>query len=184
MAKLDEVYILNETDNATYSVDATEYPVEEGLPLTDTVLKVPETFSITGFIISNDYGNQLNLLKYKMEKGAVCKYVGRLIATDVLITEISPSFSKEVGNGVAVTLNLKRIRIPKSPWFIKATQPSNSGSKPIVSVNSQLFHLVRNGDTYWDVAKKYGKNLNVIMSYPENKWPARTIPIGVKIRYQ
>lgn len=184
MAKLDGIYIVNETDTATYAVTVTEYPVEEGLPLSDAVIKVPDTFSVTGFIISKNAENELNSLKSKMEKGTIVKYVGRMIASDVLITDISASYAKEVGNGLGVTINLKKIRIPKSPWIKKVTQPSNSGNKPVVSNNSKLFHLVRAGDTYWGVSQKYGKNLNTIMNYPENPWPARVIPIGVKIRYQ
>lgn len=184
MANLDGIYIVNETDSASYAVNVTEYPVEEGMPLSDAVIKVPETFSVTGFIISSNSESELNSLKSKMEKGTVVKYVGRMIASDVLITDISPSYAKEVGNGVGVTINLKKIRIPKSPWVVKNTSPSNSGSKPVTSTNSKLYHLVKSGDTYWGVAQRYGKNLNTIMGYPENSWPERSIPIGVKIRYQ
>ncbi|MGX7417814.1 phage baseplate protein [Carnobacterium gallinarum] len=184
MAKLDGIYIVNETDSATYSVNVTEYPVEEGMPISDAVIRVPETFSISGFIISNNAEGDLNNLKSKMGKGTICKYVGRMIASDVLITDISVSYAKEVRNGLGITVSLKKIRVPKSPWIKKVTQPSNSGNKPVISTSSKLFHLVRAGDTYWGVSQKYGKNLNTIMNYPENPWPARVIPIGVKIRYQ
>ncbi|MFS7000435.1 phage baseplate protein [Carnobacterium maltaromaticum] len=184
MAKLDGIYIVNETDTATYAVTVTEYPVEEGMPINDAVIKVQDSFSVSGFIISSSSENELNSLKIKMEKGSIVKYVGRMIASDVLITDITTSYAKEVGNGVGVTINLKRIRIPKSPWVKKITTPSNSGNKPVVSTNNMLFHLVRAGDTYWGVSQKYGRNLNTIMGYSENKWPAHSIPIGVKIRYQ
>ena len=67
MAKLDGIYIVNETDSATYSVNVTEYPVEEGMPINDAVIKVQDSFSVSGFIISSSSENELNSLKIMME---------------------------------------------------------------------------------------------------------------------
>lgn len=184
MAKIDNHYIINTTDSATYSVQVTEYPVESGMPLNDAIVRQADTFNVTGYIIHQNPENILNSLKSKMEKGAIVKYVGRMIASDVLIVSVAPSYSKEIKNGMAITMQLKKIRIPKSPWVVRKTKPTSSGNKPKTSASSKKYHKVKKGDTYWGVSRKYGKNLNTIMKYPENPWPARRIPIGVKIRYQ
>lgn len=184
MAKIDNHYIVNTTDSASYSVQVTEYPVESGMPLNDAVIQVSDTFNVTGYIIHKDAENILNNLKSKMTKGTIVKYVGRMIASNVLIVSISPSYSKEIKNGMAITMQLKKIRVPKSPWVVRKTKPKSSGTKPKTSVSSKKYHKVKKGDTYWGVSVKYKKNLKTIMAYSENPWKARFIPIGVKIRYQ
>ncbi|MCI3027684.1 LysM peptidoglycan-binding domain-containing protein [Desemzia sp. C1] len=184
MAKLDNIYISNTTDSASYSVNVTEYPVEKGMPLSDTVIQVADTFTITGYIIDKNPENILNKFKSKMEKGTVVKYVGRVIASDVLITAINPSYAGNIQNGMSVSISLKKIRIPKSPWVVRKTTTTNSGTKAKSSTSTKKYHKVKKGDTYWGVSRKYKKNLKTIMGYKENPWPARFIPIGVKIRYQ
>lgn len=184
MAKIDDVYIVNTSDSASYSVNVTEYPVEKGMPLSDAVIQVADTFTVTGYIINKNPENVLNKLKNKMEKGTVVKYVGRVIASDVLITTITPNYSGNIQNGMSVSVSLKKIRIPKSPWVVRKTTTTNSGTKAKSSASTKKYHKVKKGDTYWGTSVKYKKNLKTIMSYPENPWAARFIPIGVKIRYQ
>lgn len=184
MAKIDDIYIVNTSDSASYGVNVTEYPVEKGMPLSDAVIRMADTFTVSGYIIDKNPDNVLNKLKSKMENGTVVKYVGRVIASDVLITAISPSYSGNIQNGMAVSVSLKKIRVPKSPWVVRKTTTTNSGTKAKTSASTKKYHKVKKGDTYWGVSVKYKKNLNTIMKYPDNPWPARFIPIGVKIRYE
>ncbi|KZE66992.1 hypothetical protein AWM68_19825 [Fictibacillus phosphorivorans] len=191
MAKLGNVSLHIEKEGESHKIEATMYAVEKGEPFTDHVAKRPSEFSISGYILSNSWENSMAQLKSMMEKGEITKYVGKMVAQDVIITDISGDHDSSVANGAAIKISLRRIRITKTAWIKanpqeKATRKpvSNTGKKKPISKtprkSTAVYHVIRKGQTYWYLFKKYGTSIQQLRSW--NNWPDTKIPIGGKAR--
>ncbi|WP_205628974.1 phage baseplate protein, partial [Acinetobacter baumannii] len=77
--RLGNVKLNIEKESDSSSVDATSYPVEKGVPFTDHVLEKPDEFTLSGFIIGDNYKADKEYLKQEMKKGTMFTYVGRNI---------------------------------------------------------------------------------------------------------
>lgn len=182
MATLAGIKIENEQDSKSPSVTITQNPVETGKPLTDHVQVNPDTFTVSGFLMDPNAQKNLSKLESYMKSGHVLTYVGRTIAKNVLISEMPATYSGEVGNGINVNITLTDVRIAKTPLIKKKTTTTNSGKKTSTNSSGKKFVRVRKGYTYWQASVDYHINLKKLMAFPENKWPARVIPIGVMMR--
>lgn len=191
MAKLGDITIHVEQESYIDSVNATEYAVESGQPFTDHIEAKPETLSLTAVIVGADASTKVDKLREYMRKGTLLRYVGRSTASNVIILEIGRNYSSDIGNGVAINIVVRKIRITESPW-VKAPPkqkpaqkpPSRSGKKKPVPKkprpSPKRYHLVKKGDTYWVLGIKYGTSVAQLRTW--NKYPDRRIPIGVKLR--
>lgn len=188
MAKIANYKIDSMQESFNASVNVTSYPVEEGLPLNDSVQRNPKTYSLSGKILrkkSKDAEEVRKKLENYMNKGTLVKYVGRISAKNVLITSIQGSYESTVGNGLSFTMDLQQVRVAKTPYVKKKTKKKKSGKKTVSkkNVNSNTkkkYHVVKKGDTYWGCARKYGTTIATLRKL--NPWPDRKIPIGVKMR--
>lgn len=186
MAKLDDVTLFIEDESESYKVDVTEYAVEKGEPFTDHVSKRSPDFSISGYILSNNYETSKQKLISIMESGKIVKYVGKMSATNVIITSISGKRSADVQNGMGIDISLRRIRISTTAWQKKPIQKptSNSGKKKPVTkkkpTSKARYHVTKKGNTYWGLSRKYGSSIPQLRKW--NGYPDRRIPIGVKLR--
>lgn len=186
MAKLGGISLHIEKESENYKVDVTEYAVEKGVPFTDHVSKRSPEFTVTGYIISKKAETDKTKLIDIMNKGKVIKYVGKMSASNVVITNISTGHSSSIKNGMTIDISLKRIRIATTSWQKKKPiqkKPTESGKKKPVSKkppSAKKYHVVKKGDTYWALAKKYGSTVKQLQTW--NKYPDRRIPIGVKLR--
>lgn len=185
MGKLAGYTIANIQESFNKAVNATSYPTEKGLPITDGVQRQPKTFSISGKILgktSSDAEKILTALGKKQDSGTVVTYVGRTNARNVIITNISGTYDSTIGNGLSVTIDLQEVRIATSPFVEKKTKVKQSGKKSISNTKktNKVYHKVKAGDTYWGCARKYGTTVKALESL--NPWPARKIPIGVNMR--
>ncbi|MFP7224881.1 LysM domain-containing protein [Priestia filamentosa] len=179
MAKLGKINLFIEKESDSSSVDATSYPVEQGVPLSDHVEEKPDEFSLSGYIIGSNYKADKEYLKQEMKKGTLMTYVGRNIAKNVIIVSLDGDQDATIANGSSISIKLRTIRIASTPWV----KVQNSGQKKPVNPSTKpkgVYHLVKKGDTYWMASRKYGTSLSWIMK--NNPWPARRIPIGVKMR--
>ncbi|MFQ6391345.1 LysM peptidoglycan-binding domain-containing protein [Priestia aryabhattai] len=178
MARLGNISLVVEKEDDSASVDATSYPVEQGIPMTDHVEQKPDEFSLSGFLLGNSYKTDYEYLKKCMNNGTVLTYVGRNIAKNVIILDLSGTVDSSIANGKDISIKLRQIRIASTPWV----KVKNSGKKKPVSTkpSGAVYHLVKKGDTYWDMWKKYGTSIAQLRSW--NKYPDRRIPIGVKLR--
>ncbi|MED5050662.1 LysM peptidoglycan-binding domain-containing protein [Anoxybacillus rupiensis] len=186
MAKLGKYNLFVKSESLQYSVQATSYPVEKGSVLTDHVKPDPETLKIDVFLEGEDYQKKIDQLNSSMYKGEMMNYAGRFIMRNVIIESISPSADKSARNGVMVSISLKQIRIAATP-YVQANNPqtksvTNAGQKqPTPKTQSTaVYHVVKKGDTYWGLSKKYGTSISQLRSW--NKYPDTKIPIGVKLR--
>jgi LysM repeat protein len=190
MAKLGDISLFIEKESERYRVEATEYAVERGEPFTDHVAKRPDEFTISGFILEDDWENSRDRLKEYMNSGTVLKYIGKTSVSNVIILEMPIDHD---ANGTSISVILRRIRITTSSW-VKANpkdipqqkSPTNSGKKKTVSNsskpsnNKEVYHVTKAGDTYWGLSKKYGTSITQLKAW--NKWEATKIPIGQKAR--
>lgn len=186
MAKINNYKIHNATENADSSVNVTSYPVEKGMPLNDSVQRNPDTFSVSGKILNKskkvkDAGEKYTKIKTLMEKGKPVKYVGRMKISNVLITNVSRSYSSSIANGFDFNISMQKVRVATTPYRKKKTKKKSSGKKNVKKNNAtKKYHLVKKGDTYWGCSRKYGTTVNALRKL--NPWPDRKIPIGVKMR--
>lgn len=187
MASLDGIQLLIEDEDGDRGVDATSYAVEKGEPFTDHVKKRPKDFSIKGYLLSDNWQADLQKLETAMENGKFLKYVGKNTLTDVIILSIRDGHNSDVANGFAVTISLRKVRITKTSWqkAPPAAKPvTNTGQKKPVpktaTASPVVYHVVKKGNTYWGLSKKYGTSISQLRTW--NKYPDRAIPIGVKLR--
>lgn len=190
MAKLGDVMLFIEKESGSHKIEATMYPVEKGEPFTDHVAKRPSEFGLDGYIFSENWQSELSKLVDMMNNGKIVKYVGKTTANDVIILDVQEDHDQEVANGVAISISLRKIRITQTAWQqappqqVPARKPTTqSGQKKPVTATastSGVFHVVKKGDTYWGLSKKYGSTIAQLRSW--NKYPDRQIPIGVKLR--
>lgn len=186
MAKLGGVSLHIEKETENYKVDVTEYAVEKGVPFTDHVSKRSPDFTVTGYILSKKFETDKKKLIDIMNNGKVIKYVGKMSASNVVITNISGTHGAAIKNGMTIDITLKRIRIATTSWKKKKPiqkKPTESGKKKPVSKkppSKKKYHVVKKGDTYWALGRKYGSTVNQLRAW--NKYPDRRIPVNVKLR--
>lgn len=185
MGTLAGYKIANIQESFTNSVEVTSYPVEKGLPITDSVKRQPKTFSITGKILGktdSEATKIYNALEKKQNSGTIVSYVGRTTAKNVIITSMQANYDSTIGNGMSVTIDLQEIRIATTPYVKKKTTKTKSGkkSKSNTKKTAKVYHTVKKGDTYWGCARKYGTTVSALEKL--NPWPATKIPIGAKMR--
>lgn len=186
MAKLGKVYLNVIEEGISESVKVTEYPVEEGSPISDHVERTSPKLSFDAQLLGKDYLGRLGTLRDYMNNGTIINYVGRAIATAVVITDINRVHNSNIRNGVALTINVQKIRLSKSPWIKKKAQkPVTRGGKKKPTAKKprsspKRYHRVKRGETYWLMNIKYGTSISQLRKW--NKYPDRRIPIGVKLR--
>lgn len=180
MARLGNINLLIETESDSSSVDATTYPVERSESYTDHITTKPDDFSLSGSITGPNYMRDKLYLKNEMKKGTVFTYVGRNIAKQVIILSVDGNMHVGIMNGSEINIKLQSVRFASSPW----KKINNTGEKkPVVKTTqptTEVYHVSKKGDTYWDLWKKYGTSIDQLRKW--NKYEDRKIPIGVKLR--
>lgn len=183
MAKLDKYKIQITDESTSNSVNVTSYPVEKGLSITDAVERQPKTFSLSGYIVAKKEKDAKTIaaaIENLQNKGKFVNYVGRMNAKNVVITKFDSTFDNETANGMKISVDMQQIRVAKTPYVKKKTKKKVSGKKSVKSKNVPMYHKVKKGDTYWGTGRKYGIPYKTLMKL--NPWPARRIPIGVKMK--
>ena len=189
MAKLGNVYLQVTSENINDSVEATSYPVEEGVPFSDHIREQPKAVSLDGYVLGRDSKQRLQQLRDSMKKGEILSYTGRSILKNVIILSIDDNRTNEAANGSAVSIKLQFIRIVNTSWEkVPAKQKTqqkkqtNAGKKQPVSKKktTAVYHIVKKGETYSSIAKKYGVSINSLRKL--NSWKDRSIPIGAKMK--
>ncbi|MFJ8245173.1 LysM peptidoglycan-binding domain-containing protein [Peribacillus asahii] len=189
MAKLGNVYLQITSEDINDSVAATSYPVEKGVPFSDHVQRQPKSISLSGYVLGRDSKQRLQQLRDSMNKGEILSYTGRSILKNVIILSIDDNRTNETANGSAVNIQLQFIRIVNTSWDkVPAKQKAqqkkqtNAGKKQPVSKKktTAVYHIVKKGETYSSIAKKYGVSINSLRKL--NPWKDRSIPIGAKMK--
>lgn len=190
MARLGTIELFNVSESYDKSVNITEYEVEKGSPFSDHVRQSNPTFSVSGYIFAEDWTVIEQRLEKDMNNGVIMKYVGKFTVNDVVVESFKTSADKSIANGIDLTIRLRRVRITKSS-YINAPKKEIPQRKPVTNAGEKKqsgnrtdptyrFHTVVKGDTYWGLSKRYGVNVDWMIK--NNEYPARRIPVGVKLK--
>lgn len=164
-------------------------PVEDGMDLTDHVTVGAMTLSLTG-ILTRPTPERVQTLIDRIESwkaaGTRLQYEGSKIVQNVAIKDFRYTKDAKNRNGYNFSMTLQQIRIGK-PSYVKTTTPAatkpvtSSGQKQTANTNTkEKYHIVKKGDTYWALSKKYGSTVQQLRTW--NKYPDRQIPVKAKLR--
>lgn len=187
--KLNGLIIHVEEENANLDVDIPTHKVEKGIPLSDHVERKPREVKLSGKLIRKT-PEELESLINKLEKietnGTLVVYEGRRIYTNMMLHGLNISANSKIINGYEFSCTLTEVRIGKTSYVppkrkAVTAKPSNSGRKQTQNKKqSPIYHIVKRGDTYIGLGKKYNIKWQQIQKW--NGYPPRRIPIGVKMR--
>lgn len=173
------VHVISEQVNDDANLPS--YPVEKGINLTDHVEREPVILNLSGRLIRPTQ-DRLETLVSKIvgfkNTGTLITYSGRRIYRNMMIESFSFDATEAMANGYDFSMTLKEVRFAK-PSFDPGTkavgmvQTANKKTSPI-------YHVVKKGDTYWALGKKYGVAWQQLEKW--NKYPPTKIPIGVKLK--
>lgn len=186
MALLNKHYIFVQTENVQRGVIVSQHPVEKGLDLTDNVKREPVTISISGEIVGAKASTILSKITKLHQKGKYIKYVGRNVLNKAIITSFNTGHPNTIQGGCSFDMEIKEIRIAKSPVTAKSNKKTKGGTKQVtkmvVSERAKIYK-VKKGDTLWKIATKYygsGKQYTKIAKKNNIKKPY-TIKVGQKL---
>lgn len=132
MATINGMYVLAESEDPTYEVDATDQPVEDGIAISDHVQRKPRAMSITGYIVGSDAAQIRQNLISLSDKGEIVQFMGRNLFSGVIVS-FSSKHDYKVANGFSFSLSLKEIRIAKSSYVETLPLPIKAAAAPVIS---------------------------------------------------
>lgn len=191
MAKINGIQIHVEKESLQNDVDLPSHPVEKGINLTDHVERKPVILSISGKLIrpnNTALETLLGRLANIETKGTTVIYEGRRIYHNLMIAAFSYDADSKIMNGFNFSMTLKEVRFA-SPSYVSLPKKTKAAVAKVSSVGrkqtankkkSPVYHVAKKGDTYYDIAEKYGAKWQDVQK--NNKYPAKQIPIGAKIK--
>lgn len=171
------------TEDYDHGGEVTSHKTEAGLSLTDHVSSEAQMVSLSGILVrptQERVQTLINKLLDWKENGTVLQYEGRQIVQNVLIETFSFSADKSMANGFSFSMKLKQVRFAEITYIPQTKPVTNGGQKQTQNKKTEVYHLVKRGDTYWALARKYGSKVKELQTW--NRYPDRAIPIGVKLR--
>lgn len=113
-----------ESENPKDSATVTDNPVESGQDVSDHVKQNPSIINIKGQM-TEDAANKLQTLKHYKKEGALLKYVGRNVYSNMVIEEIDREHGVANRFGYQFSIKLKQVRIATAKEAqIKVANPS------------------------------------------------------------
>ncbi|MGN0243476.1 MAG: phage baseplate protein [Lachnospiraceae bacterium] len=160
MALINKIYVFVATEDSDYSTEVSSHPVEDGEDLTDHVKSNMKSLKLTGEIVGKNYKNTVKKLNKLRSNGKKVRYIGNTILNDGVITSFNTSSSADIKGGLSFSMEIKKIRVAKSPYKKKqkkgSGKTSDSGEKQVVkkSTKTRKYHKIKKGDTLWDLCLK------------------------------
>lgn len=159
--------------------------VEQGKDITDHVTPTPITVSLSGVIlwdVKMKVDQKIAKLQEYKNGGQLVTYVGRRVQANMLIEKFNYDGEVEIGNGHKFTMTLTEVRFAKkaeTPKSASAQEKTSEGKQQMKGDNSNV-HIVKAGDTYIALAKKYGTTWQQLQKL--NGYPPTKIPVGAKLK--
>lgn len=171
------ITIISITESENIDANVTQYPVENGSPLSDHSQRTGKGISISGMILDPGASDKYKTLIAWQDKGVMLTYKGAIYHGSLLLSGLSKSHEK-YKNGFAVTISLTVIQKATTSWkkkVVKKGKQQVTGKK-----TAAVYVTVKPGNTYWGWWQKYGTPIQTLRNW--NKWPDRFIPIGKRAR--
>lgn len=172
-----KIQLVNSSEGQSSSANVSQFPVEEGAPISDNMMYMGGPVTISGWILGDKAEQSYNSLVEWQKKAALVSFRGRIYLKDAAIQDISKGYDR-ISNGFSVSITLMPIRIAKAIWA-KIPQPPVA-KQPVKPKTTAVYVTVQPGNTYWGWWMQYGTAIQTLRDW--NKWPDRFIPIGVRAR--
>lgn len=188
-SQLNGLLIHVTSEDANFDVDIPTHKVEKGIDLSDHVERKPEVVKLSGLLIrptTERVESLISKLKNIEVSGRLVTYEGRRIYKNMLMSGLSIKASSKVMNGYNFSCTLTEVRIAQSSYVdpkVKAvTAPvAEAGRKQTENKKeTNVYHIVKKGDTYASLGQKYGTKWQDIQKW--NSYDPKKIPIGAKLR--
>lgn len=153
MAILNGLYIHVVDESISRAVDATDHPVESGIPITDTVRPRAMGISLSGKIVDYD-GMKAEQVIAKIKAwqagGSLIRYSGRNVASSMQIRSFDTNFTNTNSGGADFSMELQEVRIAKSAYVPKkqSTQKQEAAAKKNVEIKVGSIVVFKGGPVY------------------------------------
>lgn len=194
-----DVFFLGEiSPTETDDADGPSHPVDGGDPRTNYNVRSGKTLSGTYYIVDN-VGKDREARRHNLDKDFASLQKWQRLGYELCIRGFSrwghvyiQSISKVSENHDQSGLQLNitfTYKMPANLVYRQKKSKSNSKGKttPKTGNNSKkkgndkkVYHTIKAGDTYWDLARHYGTTVSKLEKL--NPWPARQLPMGKKMR--
>ena len=187
MALINKQYVFVLSEEVQRGVNVSEHPVESGLKITDNVRREPVVIKIKGEIVGKKAASKLSKITKLHQKGKYVKYIGRNVMNNAIITSLNTSHPNTVYGGCEFDMELKEIRIAKSPVQKKKGKKTKGGTKQVTKKSKKntraKTYTVKSGDTLWSIANKYyGKGASCTKIKTANKLKSNAVRVGQKLK--
>lgn len=188
-SKINGLLIHVESEDVTFDVDIPTHKVEKGINLSDHVERQPIVVKLSGLLVrptKERVESLITKLRKIEEEGRLVTYEGRRIYTNMLLHDLNIRADSSVVNGFKFSCTLTEVRIAQSSYVppkMKAVTATVSlaGRKQTVNKKiSPIYHIVKRGDTYIALGKKYNVKWQQIQAW--NGYEPTKIPVGAKLR--
>lgn len=187
MALINNYYVFVIDEDVKRGVSISEHPVESGLNITDNVKREAMVISIQGEIVGKNASNVLKKIQDLHQKGQYVKYIGRNVLNKCFITTFDTSHPNTIYGGCSFTMEIKEIRVAKSPLVAKKGKKTKSGKQQTTKKSKKntkaKTYTVKRGDTLWNIAKKYyGSGAKYTKIVSANKLKSNSVKVGQKLK--
>ena len=161
IALINNYYVFVIDEDVKRGVSVSDHPVESGLNITDNVKREAKVISLNGEIVGKNASNIKDKIEALHQKGKLIKYVGTNILSNAIITSFDTSHTNAIYGGCAFTMEIKEVRIAKSPLVVKKqtiqkqVTKKTTSTKATATKTTSKKYKVKKGDTLWAIAKKY-----------------------------
>lgn len=182
---INDVHLIVEHEKWNDGARVPKEAVESGKDITDHVTPKAITVTLTGVIlwdVKMKVAEKVKKLQEYKNGGQLVTYVGRRSQANMLIEDFNYDSEVKIGNGHKFTMTLTEVRFAKkaeTPKSATAKDKSNEG-KQQAKGDSDNVHIVKPGDTYIALAKKYGTTWQTLQKL--NGYPPTKIPVGAKLK--
>lgn len=100
-------------ESPDHQAEVSENAVEDGHEIADHVKQRPLSLSITSVLTGSGWEERRQRLLEMMQSKELLRYVGREIHENMVIEKLAPSYSKQIANGVVLSITLRQVEVAR-----------------------------------------------------------------------
>ncbi|VDG31413.1 hypothetical protein (plasmid) [Lactobacillus brevis] [Lactiplantibacillus mudanjiangensis] len=185
--KTSRVFLFGEASpNETDEQDLPTHPVDKSDPRINYGSRNSKQLSGTYYLHGSSFSKldaQFVILQGWARKNVEVVVRGFSKWNHAYLASVSKTMDEPYKDTLAIQLTLQYAEKAHIKYAKKSKKKSKASAskKKGSSKSTKKYVTVKAGMTYWGIAQKY--NVSVSSLEKMNKWPARVIPVGVKVRY-